>query len=172
MKTLMLAAFLLIGTIHQAQAQVTSIPGQKYREFAVNIAVTSGEVKSAVLQVNTELSVNALGEPEIPHHGHYDYFVTGTVAEGERRCNFEALIAQTTLKQETTSEIIKSSRDRSASIKLCSGLSIEMTSVKALLLEADVMVSMKAPGLTRAIGTGTVSFSGLKTVPEWEPYED
>jgi hypothetical protein len=85
MKNMILFVGLTVGFLNGAQAQVTSVPGQKFREFDINITVASGEVKSALLQVNTALLVNALGEPEIPNHGHYDYFINGSVVEGEKK---------------------------------------------------------------------------------------
>jgi hypothetical protein len=172
MKNMILFVGLTVGFLNGAQAQVTSVPGQKFREFDINITVASGEVKSALLQVNTALLVNALGEPEIPNHGHYDYFINGSVVEGEKRCNFEVLLTQTKLKQESTADILKSNTDRAGSVKLCSGLSIEIGSLRSLLTDSSLMIGLKAPGLVKKIGTGTLTSNGLKTVPEWEPYED
>lgn len=173
MNKLFLIGSLVVGGMnHSAQAQVTSIPGQKYREFTAKIEVSSGELKSVNLEVNTELSVHALGDPEIPHHGHFDYYVYGSVVEGEKRCNFEVLITQTTLKQWSTKEIMESSRDRAGNVRLCSGLSLELSSVKTLMLDGSATVALRASGLNKAIGTGTITSNGLKPVPENDPYED
>jgi hypothetical protein len=76
------------------------------------------------------------------------------------------------LKQESTADILKSNTDRAGSVKLCSGLSIEIGSLRSLLTDSSLMIGLKAPGLVKKIGTGTLTSNGLKTVPEWEPYED
>lgn len=158
-----------------AQAQVTSVAGQKYREFTAKIYVTNGESKTVSLLVNTELEVVNHGEPEIPAHGHRDYNVTGTVVEGDKRCDFGLLLTQGFETLATTSQILAGNADRSGVIRLCSGLMLSVSSVKALMGEKEMEMNLHAKGLTKAIGTGPVKFEGLKIVPEpkiedWDRY--
>ncbi len=155
-----------------AQAQVVSTPGKQYREFMVKLAVSNGETKNVILEVNTELEVVSYGEPEIPAHGHYDYNVTGSIIEGEQKCNFELLLTQGKLDAQSTEEILSSRADRSGNVKLCSGLILELASVRTLLTDATMQLNLRARGLSKPIGTGSLVSNGLKSVPEIEPYED
>lgn len=173
MKTALILGFLIVGLNTAAQAQVTNVPGKQYREYEANLTASNGESKGLILQVNTELRVDTYGDPEIPSHGFYNYSVTGSIVEGSQTCAFEALLTQGKLKLETDAEIMKSLRDRSAQIKLCSGLILELASVRTLLVDASLMVGLKTPGLEKRIGTGTITSNGLKTIPEpsYDDYE-
>lgn len=166
MKSFVFISVLAFGILNlTANAQVTNVPGAKYREFVANINIASGEVKNVLVQVNTDLRVDRFGDPEIPSHGFFNYTVTGSVVEGEQTCAFEELLTQGDAQQESLDSILKSHRDRSGSIKLCSGLSIETVSIRSLLVDSALMIGLKAPGLSKKIGTGSITSSGLKTVP-------
>lgn len=166
MKNLLMIGLLIAGgAAGSAHAQVTQVSGEKYHEYLVELTADSKEEKSITLQVNAELEVVAMGDPEIPGHGHYDYNVTGSVIEGGKTCNFDVLLTQGSGERQTTAQILKSGADRSERITLCSGLSI-IVSARTLINGGAVLVSLYAPGLSKPIGHGKVIPNGLKTVPE------
>ena len=155
MKNLLVLALLGFGSL--AQAQVS--------EFEGRVSVNSGESKNFTLLVNTYLRTDSFGDPEIGGHGFYNYMITGSVSEGMQRCNFEVLLDQDNGISQPMNEILKNKSDRSGVIKLCSGLSAEISSVKSLMLGNSQNVTLKAPGLDKAIGIGILKFEGLKTIP-------
>jgi len=174
MKTFVMFGLLMAsGLISSANAQVSSTPGAKYREFDVRLNAGCGaESKTVKLEVNADVRVDRHGEPEIEAHGHYDYMVTGSVLESGDRCKFELLLTQDNGEAKSTEEILKSGADRSGSLKLCSGLRLSISSVRALLGDAMVLVGLTTPGLTKPIGNGIMTTTGVKVVPEPTPWDD
>lgn len=172
-KILMVGAF-IIGLSPSVHAQVSTKVGDHYREFKVTAAICTGEVKNAILQVNTEIEVNKLGDPELGHgEGYYDYLVTGSVVEGDQTCKFELLLTQTDLERKSTDETLKSRADRDGVITLCSGLQLPIASVRTLLTDASMTSNLKAPGLMKSIGAVMISSSGVKEVlPPAEDNDD
>jgi hypothetical protein len=149
-----------------AAAQVTDRAGESYLEYSSAIRVANGETKNMVFKVNTQIRVDRFGDPEIPAHGHYDYVVTGSLVEGGKTCPFEALLSQGDGEAMSTDEIRASGKDRSDTIRLCSGLSLTLQSVRALLSTADTKVALRAPGLNLPIGDGILRFVAKRTIEE------
>ena len=166
MKLAFTLGFLIAGLTSSAHAQVTTKVGAHYREYQMRAAIANGETKTATLQINTDVEVSALGDPEIgASHGFYNYNITGSVVEGEQSCNIDLLISQSTgATKLTTAEVLSSGADRSGAIKLCSGLILDLGSVRTLLRDATMTVSLRVPELSKAIGTGFVTFSKIKEV--------
>ena len=163
MKTWIALSLLCSGTV---SAQVTDRAGESYSEYSTSIRVSNGESKTVVLKVNPQVRVDRFGDPEIPSHGHYDYVITGSVVESGKTCSFEALLAQADGEALTTDELRATGRDRSDSIRLCSGLILNVQSVRALLNTADSKITLNSPGLNIPIGEGVLRFVAKRTVEE------
>jgi len=166
MKSAIVFGIMTIAFTLAAHAQVTTKTGDHYREYQMRAAISNGEVKTAILQVNSEMSVNALGDPEIgPSHGFYNYSLTGSVVEGEKTCKFELFLAQSSGSSKlSTAEILSRRDDRAGTLTLCSGLILDLGSVKTLLKDATMTVGVRVPELEKSIGTGFVTFSKIKEV--------
>lgn len=164
MKNMMtiLGIFNLFATI--AHGQVTNTPGEQYREYAVTLSL-DGKISKVMLHVNTDLRIDEEGDADIPGHGHYNYKVTGSVLDYGQTCSFDVLLAQGALKKESTEEILKSKKDRSDELKLCSGLRITLESVRVLMMDATATTTVYAPNLEQPFGQGVMMSNGLKTVP-------
>jgi hypothetical protein len=154
----------LIST--SALAQVTDRAGESYNEFSAAIKVTNGETKNLVFKINTQVRVDRFGDPEIPSHGHYDYVLTGSLVEQGKSCKFEALLTQGDGEAMSTDEIRASGKDRSDTIRLCSGLTLTIQSVRALLITGDSRAILSAAGLSLPIGEGVIRYITRRTVEE------
>lgn len=149
-------------------AQVNTQSGATYREFQASIALCSGETKAVTLQVNPELRVDRNGDPEIPNHGFHDYVVTGSILENGKSCAFEALLTQADGKAMNTRQILDMNTDRPHGIRLCSGLLLSTSSLRSLLVGTNSKSELRAYGIEKALGTGEIRFSGIKTIQEDE----
>ena len=147
-------------------AQVTDRAGESYNEFSAAIKVANGETKNLVFQINTQVRVDRFGDPEIPSHGHYDYVLTGSVVEQGKSCKFEALLTQGDGEAMSTDEVRASGKDRSDTIRLCSGLSLTIQSVRALLITGDSRAILSTAGLSLPIGEGVIRYITRRTVEE------
>ncbi len=147
-------------------AQVTDRAGESYNEFSGVIKVTNGETKNLVFKINTQVRVDRFGDPEIPSHGHYDYVLTGSVVEQGKSCKFEALLTQGDGEAMSTDEVRASGKDRSDTIRLCSGLSLTIQSVRSLLITGDSRATLSAGGLSLPIGEGVIRYITRRTVEE------
>jgi hypothetical protein len=149
-----------------ALAQVTDRAGESYNEFSAAIKVANGETKNLTFKINTQVRVDRFGDPEIPSHGHYDYVLTGSVVEQGKSCKLEALLTQGDGEAMSTDEVRASGRDRSDTIRLCSGLSLTIQSVRALLITGDSRAVLSVQGLSQPIGEGVIRYLTRRTVEE------
>jgi hypothetical protein len=149
-----------------AFAQVTDRAGESYHEFSASIKVANGETKNIIFKINTQVRVDRFGDPEIPSHGHYDYVLTGSLIEQGKSCKFEALLTQGEGEALSTDEVRATGKDRSDTIRLCSGLSLTIQSVRALLITGDSRGVLTAPGLSLPIGEGVIRYVARRTVEE------
>ena len=155
-----------------ALAQVSTQAGAPYREFQASLSLCSGETKAVILQVNPELRVDRNGDPEIPNHGFHDYVVTGSILENGKSCAFEALLTQADGEAVNTRQILEMNTDRPYGIHLCSGLVLSTSSLRSLLIGADSKSELRASGIEKALGSGEIRFTGMKTVQEDESCVD
>jgi hypothetical protein len=160
--TLSLLALIFTESFAQADATLES----SFRSYVADLQVSNGEVKSIELQVTPRLAVTSYGDPEIPHHGHHDYLVTGKVVESGKSCKFELLLAQEGGTRMSDEELLKARLDHAGAISLCSGLMFEIASVRSLLTDESIVATLRANGLSRAIGKGTATFQGIKTLTD------
>jgi hypothetical protein len=137
-----------------------------YRSYLLELRTLAGETKSAELQVTPKVDTVRNGDPEIPGHGHYDYSVTGTVVEAGNSCRFVLPLSTGKGEEQTSVQILESGVDRSGLVNLCSGLTLELSSVRGLLTSDTLNLNLRANGLTQAIGKGTAVFQGIRTVEE------
>lgn len=158
----LIALSLLFST--SALAQVTDRVGESYNEFSAKIQVVNGESKILLFKVNTQVRTDRFGDPEIPAHGHYDYVVTGTLVEDGKSCSFQALLSQADGEAMSTDEIRASGRDRSETIRLCSGLTLSLQSVRALLITGDTKATLRANGLKQPLGEGVIRYTARRTI--------
>jgi len=155
-----------------SQAQVTTQAGASYREFEASITLCTGETKSITLKVNPELRVDRYGDPEIPYHGFHDYVITGSLVEAGKTCDFEALLTQADGQAVGTRQIIEMNTDRPYGIKTCSGLILSTSSLRALLVGESTQGQLRANGVEKSLGTGSITFKGNRTVQEDESCVD
>jgi hypothetical protein len=159
---LSLLTLLVTGPSPRAEASSEN----SFRSYLADLQVSNGESKTVELQVSPRVDVARFGDPEIPYHGHHDYLVTGKVVESGKSCKFELLLAQEGGNRMSDEELLKAHLDHAGAISLCSGLMFEITSVRSLLTDETIVATLRANGLSRAIGKGTATFQGIKTLTD------
>jgi len=172
MKSVIVAGLVIMsGFALSSHAQVSSVLGDHYREFTAKIALTSGSLKKISLQVNREVLVSSFGDADIPDHGFYNYNVTGSVIENGKTCSFEVLLTQGNGVIRDSDMIVKSGADREDSFKLCSGGTLTVKSVRALLIGGSTLAELHAGGVSKDEGQGVINFERMHEVtpPADEP---
>lgn len=159
---LLIAIALNAPAVHAESSTET----RNFRSYLLEIRAMSGELKNSELQVNPDLKTSRIGDPEIPGHGHYNYSVTGTVVESGRSCRFELLLSQGKGAEQNNRQILDSGIDRGGELSLCSGLKLDLGSVRGLLTADTLPLVVRTQGLSQPIGKGTATFQGLRTLEE------
>jgi hypothetical protein len=159
-----LSLLTLLVTEHSARAEASE--ETSFRSYLADLQVSNGESKTVELQVSPRVDVARFGDPEVEYHGHHDYRVIGKIMETGKSCSFGLLIAQKGGPSMSHEELLKTQVDRNGTITLCSGLILEIASVRSLLTHDSLEISLRSNGLSRPIGKGTATFQGIKTLTD------